>query len=94
MTFEVVCGPKPQAVYPFARRAIDEDLIRDLRYYAWPLEDWQMQILEDAGAYLPIREYARNCLVEADEILESLTGSLLESISKRLKRHQSRSTAF
>jgi hypothetical protein len=28
-----------------------------------------MQVLEEAGAYISIEEYAQNCLLEADEVL-------------------------
>lgn len=69
--FEAACGEQNQAVYPFARRAAEADLIRELGFFPWPLDDWQMQILEDAGAYLPIKEYAQNCLLAADECLVS-----------------------
>jgi hypothetical protein len=68
--FEAACGEQVRPVYPFEQRAMEEDLIRQLGFFPWPLHDWQMQILEDAGAYISIDEYARNCLQEADKLPE------------------------
>jgi len=68
--FEAACGERAQPVYPFAQRAMSGELIRELGFFPWPLQDWQMQILEDAGAYISMDEYARNCLQEADEVPE------------------------
>lgn len=70
LAFEAACGQQPQAVYPFARRAMEEDLIREFEFAPWPLHDWQMQILEDAGAYISIKKYAQNRLEEAVEVPE------------------------
>ena len=65
--FEAACGEHTKSVYPFARRAGGVDLIREFGFHPWPLDDWQMQILEDAGAYLSIEQYAQDCLLAADE---------------------------
>lgn len=39
VAFEAACGKQTQAVYPFARRAMEEDLIRELGFFPWPLDD-------------------------------------------------------
>lgn len=70
LAFEAACGQQAQAVYPFTRRTMEEDLIREFEFSPWPLDDWQMQILEDAGAYISVQEYAQNRLEEAVEISE------------------------
>ncbi|KAF7512092.1 hypothetical protein GJ744_002805 [Endocarpon pusillum] len=73
--FEAACGEQAQPVYPFARRAKEEVLIRELGFFPWALADWQMQILENAGAYIPIGEHARNRLLEAEVLATDLPGT-------------------
>jgi hypothetical protein len=69
--FEAACGKQALPVYPFAHRAMSKDLIRELGFFPWPLHNWQMQILENAGAYISIDEYAPNCLEAADKVPEA-----------------------
>lgn len=69
--FQAACGRRDQEVYPYARRADEEGLIQELGFLPLPLQDWQMQILEDAGAYVSIRQYAEERLSTADEIPET-----------------------
>ena len=64
-------------VVPYARRRYEEDepIIRELQQVPWPLHDWQLDMLEAAGAYLPLTEAVQMVLVNAPKkATESLAG--------------------
>lgn len=48
--------------------------IHELRFFPWPLHDWEMQVLEDAGAYVSIKAYAQNSLLKAEVLENDLPG--------------------
>lgn len=68
--FESAHGDRAQPIYPFARRAKGEALIREFGFEPIPLEDWQMRVLEDAGAYESIERHAESHLENAPEIMD------------------------
>jgi hypothetical protein len=60
-------------VYPYSRRRDAEDvpILTQLDVVPWPVEDWQLDVLEAAGAYISPSKFAERLLLQLAEVPEA-----------------------
>lgn len=57
-------------IFPFAQKSKDEAKIRPFGLLPWPLRDWQVDLLEQAGAYPSIADYSKKIFLESEVVPE------------------------
>ena len=82
--FEAVCRARRpdlfesgKRVFPYSRRRFSEDepIMKEMNLVPWPLEDWQLDVLEAAGAYISPAKFSEHVFLRSRKMaLEELAG--------------------